>query len=209
MKKLEFPDFVEFKPPLTGILRQTGQKVKITGYFPSYPPKFQYEENGTRGKAATAEKLEVDEEQIFISQSFPAKPVIEKTGPRLSDQMQKKIERALNQEQEKVEQELDATQKNLRKQLKDFPKISTTHLADSAPDASPAALLNQKIQNCKKRLWKINMARLRLRIGLYGLCKHCREKISLSRLEKIPFADTCAKCKQSHHFSYNRSYNKN
>lgn len=47
----------------------------------------------------------------------------------------------------------------------------------------------------KLRLNKVEAALIRLENGKYGVCAMCNKKISLSRLEAIPYAVFCIDCK--------------
>jgi len=47
----------------------------------------------------------------------------------------------------------------------------------------------------KLRLNKVEAALVRLENGKYGVCAKCNKKISLARLEAIPYAVFCISCK--------------
>ena len=90
---------------------------------------------------------------------------------------------------------------NLAQEDKEFREIfedkDPKDLADSAAgdiDRNTIEALEVRELN---RLNKIDAALARIKNGKYGICMSCSEKIPRERLEAIPYALLCIKCKSS------------
>ena len=75
------------------------------------------------------------------------------------------------------------------KDPKDLADIAAEDIDRNTLEALEAQELN--------RLNKIDSALARIKNGKYGICMSCSEKIPLERLEAIPYALLCIKCKSS------------
>jgi RNA polymerase-binding transcription factor DksA len=175
-------------PPFAGVLRKTGERGKIIAYLLKHPPAFIFV--SADGKETEIEEMfDIDEVQTF------AKETARKT---LSPEIRKKIRRRLQEEKIKIEKEIKDAERDLRKSyLESSQRISSNHPAEFITDSSQA-LIKQKIENCKKRIKKIEQAFLRLDIlGNYGICAcGCSKEIPLSRLMQIPYTSKRADCKE-------------
>jgi len=184
---MEKETVIGFTPPLTAKLK--GKPVKIVGYIPDYPPRFKWENKKSSG-ITTSDHLDID-----LKQEFPTKAEIE-LGREIPPHIKRIITERLDEVENEIKQEMQKIQRSFRQEMNSGTQTLINHPAEAALDASPAAAQTQIIKNCEKRLAKIRTARLRLTLGIYGLCGSCGEEISLERLEKIPFAHNCVKCKE-------------
>lgn len=176
-------------PPFVGVLRKTGERGKIIAYLPKHPPAFIFVSADGK-EIEIAEEFDIDEVQTFAE---------EKGRKTLLPNIKRKIRKRLQEEKRKIEKEIEEEEGNLKKYFRESAsqRISSHHTGESNVDSS-AAIIEQRIENRKKRIRKINQAFLRLDVlGNYGICScGCGRKIPLSRLEKIPFASLRADCKE-------------
>ena len=70
-------------------------------------------------------------------------------------------------------------------------------LADIASDDIDRNILDALSKQEVKTLRLIEAAMTRMQSGHYGQCMRCGEKIPKERLEAIPYATLCIKCKSS------------
>ena len=73
------------------------------------------------------------------------------------------------------------------------PSMST-HLADN--NFENTLIEETALNNCQKRLRKIDEAIQRLDQGIYGICLGCFKPIPAKRLALIPIAESCVPCKE-------------
>jgi len=72
--------------------------------------------------------------------------------------------------------------------------------SDRAVDAATAVELEHKLaveDNLRAQLKMVEHALSKLEAGTYGLCDLCGQPISPERLEALPYANLCIKCKAS------------
>jgi DnaK suppressor protein len=72
--------------------------------------------------------------------------------------------------------------------------------SDRAVDAATAVELEHKLaveDNLRAQLKMVEHALHKLQVGTYGLCDLCGQPISPERLEALPYASLCIKCKAS------------
>jgi len=72
--------------------------------------------------------------------------------------------------------------------------------SDRAVDAATAVELEHKLaveDNLSGQLKMVEHALSKLEAGTYGLCDLCGQPISPERLEALPYANLCIKCKAS------------
>ena len=72
--------------------------------------------------------------------------------------------------------------------------------SDRAVDAATAVELEHKLaveDNLSGQLKMVEHALSKLEAGTYGLCDICGQPISPERLEALPYANLCIKCKAS------------
>jgi DnaK suppressor protein len=69
-------------------------------------------------------------------------------------------------------------------------------VADMASNTSSDELLWLVVAEEKRELVQIDEALARIKSGSYGVCKHCDQEIKKARLEALPFATLCVKCKE-------------
>ena len=91
--------------------------------------------------------------------------------------------------------------KNLISENEDFKAavedLGVKDLADIASNDIDVRTLEAVSTQDRKRLNKVEAALIRLENGKYGVCASCSKKISLDRLEAIPYAVMCIDCKSA------------
>ena len=68
--------------------------------------------------------------------------------------------------------------------------------ADSAQSTAERNKVLAVIERLRENLHDVNVALGKIEKGTYGVCERCGEPISPERLEAIPYARLCMKCKQ-------------
>lgn len=102
---------------------------------------------------------------------------------------------------------LDDAKDALRKQLQEMgadPDQENTvdgldydfGFADSAQSTAERNKVLAVIERLRENLHDVNVALGKIEKGNYGVCERCGEPISPERLEAIPYARLCMKCKQ-------------
>jgi len=66
---------------------------------------------------------------------------------------------------------------------------------DTASDVSEAEKLSSLEKSVYELLSKVEAALLKIRKKTYGICESCGKPIDKARLEVIPYATLCVKCK--------------
>ena len=70
------------------------------------------------------------------------------------------------------------------------------HMADVGTDAYDREFAGNLITGEQKMLFEIDEALLRIEDGSYGICQNCNRSIGKKRLEVVPYARLCRRCKQ-------------
>jgi RNA polymerase-binding transcription factor DksA len=187
---------VEFDAPLpiNAVYKKTGERIEIIGYIPTHPPKFLCKIGG--------KKKRLDPNQIHYLEVTTEKEIKRQI---FDDSDYEYFEIRLTEEENKITKELYEADDEIRKLRLNPPPVPafSNHIADVIIDSS-FAVLEKKVANCRKRLWKIQMARLRMENGRYGICCICHEPIPQKRLKEIPYADKHVDCKKAINLSKNR-----
>lgn len=93
-------------------------------------------------------------------------------------------------------------QQLLKDQLAQAPSLEGrslgygNHMADDATTAFEQAKELALRQNLERTLRQVEHALRRFEKGTYGLCEECGQEIDLARLEVLPYATLCLKCKE-------------
>ncbi len=69
------------------------------------------------------------------------------------------------------------------------------HMADDASDAFEQAKSLALRRHLESLLAEVNEALHRLSDGTYGVCQACGHAIDVARLEALPYASLCLRCK--------------
>ena len=105
-----------------------------------------------------------------------------------------KMENTLIELKNKIFENLAQEDEEFREILEDKdPKDLADMAAEDIDRKTLEALEAQELS----RLNKIDSALIRIKNGKYGICMSCSEKIPRERLEAIPYALLCIKCKSS------------
>ena len=100
---------------------------------------------------------------------------------------------------------LEEQRDGLRKQLLDMgadPDADSIELdfdygfADSAQSTAERNKVLAVIERLRENLRDVEIGLAKIDKGTYGICERCGEPISPERLEAIPYARLCVKCKQ-------------
>lgn len=97
-------------------------------------------------------------------------------------------------------QRRDALRKVLAGDLglrKEFPEQSGGDMVDVALDAAQDELSSQLAEVESRELMNIERALDNIRQGTYGMCEVCSTKISLARLQALPYATMCIECQRA------------
>jgi len=81
-------------------------------------------------------------------------------------------------------------------QLNSVRPNMTGDMVDAALDAVHDEILSQLAEVESRELAQIENALERMRTGQYGICESCGRKISLARLQALPYATLCIKCQR-------------
>lgn len=68
--------------------------------------------------------------------------------------------------------------------------------ADSAQSTAERNKVLAVIERLRENLQDVDIALGKIEKGTYGVCERCGEPINAERLEAIPYARLCVKCKQ-------------
>ena len=102
---------------------------------------------------------------------------------------------------------LDEQKEALRRQLADMgadpDQLNTVDgldfdfgFADSAQSTAERNKVLAVIERLRENLHDVDLALVKMEKGTYGICERCGEAINPERLEAIPYARLCVKCKQ-------------
>jgi len=78
---------------------------------------------------------------------------------------------------------------------KEYPLSEVGDSIDQAADSSARELLFELNHSEKQKLEDIDRALQKIEQGSFGICEKCGNKISKERLEAVPYAHFCIKCK--------------
>jgi DnaK suppressor protein len=112
----------------------------------------------------------------------------------MDKQFLEKMKNSLLSMKEEIIENLIAENEDFKSIIED---IDPKDLADVAADDIDRKTLEAIGSNEMKRLRLIDNALARLENGKYGFCMSCNAKIPKERLEAIPYAVMCIKCKTS------------
>jgi len=102
---------------------------------------------------------------------------------------------------ESIRKELETKRKQLENRIKRFKKRPGRLKQAVNPDFQEQAVERQSDevadyldQKAHAELQKINQALSRIEHGQYGTCVRCGNRISIKRLEALPYTDRCISC---------------
>lgn len=78
---------------------------------------------------------------------------------------------------------------------KEYPSSEVGDSIDQAADSSARELLFELNHTERQKLEDIDRALQKIEQGNFGICEKCGNKISKERLEAVPYAHFCVKCK--------------
>jgi len=92
----------------------------------------------------------------------------------------------------------------MKEQFSSTPKDATGdhsshsyHMADQGTDAMERELAFMFASKSGRLVYHIDEALRRIEDGIYGLCFSCNKPVTVSRLNAVPHARLCIKCKES------------
>ena len=113
--------------------------------------------------------------------------------------MRRKIKMSLRQFKNRLSTRRTHLIRGIEQRLKenrDFGDLRFTDVADIASNISRDELLWLIVEEERRELEQIDEALARIRSGGYGICRNCGQPIKKARLEALPFATLCVKCKE-------------
>lgn len=105
--------------------------------------------------------------------------------------------RILNKEKKRLEGELLGMQadNNAIDHMDFVGEGADDDLADAGSTTFDRERDNSLEENVKDILYQVNHAIAKLDKGNYGICEHCGDEIPDERLEALPYATLCIRCK--------------
>lgn len=105
-----------------------------------------------------------------------------------------KLIKILEMKRKEIEFKLETAEQLFRKELTQTSVFTKTHPADM--DNPIATSINSaRIDNLRKCLGKIELARQKVKQGTFGFCAVCKDPIPIDRLKTVPFTEYCEPCK--------------
>jgi len=86
----------------------------------------------------------------------------------------------------------DESLSNRNRDLSSMP----IHMADIGSDNYEQDVTLNLLEGEHEELREIDAALDRIQLGTYGICEDCAKKIPKARLDAIPYARLCVKCKR-------------
>ena len=80
--------------------------------------------------------------------------------------------------------------------LRELHGESTSDVVDAALDTAQDEISSQLAEVESRELASIENALERMRLGQYGICEGCSKKISMARLDALPYATMCIDCQR-------------
>ena len=105
------------------------------------------------------------------------------------------VKERANVEEEMRRQESTSLSRSQRDVSGDLSGYSF-HMADAGTDTYEREFAGNLLTAEQKILFEIDGALLRMDDGTYGSCQKCKKIIAKKRLEIVPYARLCKKCKE-------------
>ncbi len=100
-----------------------------------------------------------------------------------------------DRERERLEREREETWRKLER-MREYLKYEVDASADEGdPDIYEREKNLALVQSLERKLESITRALRLVEVGMYGTCERCGEAIDPARLEALPDATLCLKCK--------------
>lgn len=111
-----------------------------------------------------------------------------------------KFKKFLEKERESLQAEIehlenDSLNKSQREASGDLSGYSF-HMADMGTDNFDREFTLDLVTTEQKLLYEVDEALRRIKEGKFGLCQQCKKSIKHKRLEAVPYARLCIKCKE-------------
>jgi len=78
---------------------------------------------------------------------------------------------------------------------REYPSSEVGDSIDQAADSSARELLFELNHSERRKLEDIDRALQKIEQGRFGICEKCGDRISRKRLQAVPYAHFCIKCK--------------
>lgn len=112
-----------------------------------------------------------------------------------SKKMNPKEIKKLKEELIRLREELLSLVRKTAEDEKEYPSSEVGDTIDQAADSSARELLFELNDSEKQKLEDINTALQKIEKGTFGICEKCGDEISRERLQAVPYAHFCIKCK--------------
>ena len=105
------------------------------------------------------------------------------------------VEERARVEEEMRRQESTSLSRSQRDSSGDLSGYSF-HLADAGTDTYEREFAANLVTAEQKIVFEVDGALLRVEDGTYGICRKCNKNIGKKRIEIVPYARLCRKCKE-------------
>jgi RNA polymerase-binding protein DksA len=130
-----------------------------------------------------------------VTAFVPARPVepVRARKPIFSAPERQKYRKTLLKERSELVSDKESREREALKAA--GPDFSVDHMADYGSDNFEQEFTLGLLEKDVEKLRDIDDALLKLEDGSFGLCEDCEERIPVPRLDVIPYARLCIKCK--------------
>jgi len=101
----------------------------------------------------------------------------------------------LKEELMRLREELLGLVRKTTENEKEYPSSEVGDTIDQAADSSARELLFELNDSEKKKLEDIDRALQKIEQNRFGICEKCGGEITKNRLQAVPYAHYCIKCK--------------
>lgn len=116
------------------------------------------------------------------------------TGVKMTKEKIKHYKKLLLEEKENIMQEIIESDESARDLLEnDMHNVNDS--VDEASSTITQTLLNTMNKNHQQRILSVEAALRRIDEGVFGVCISCGKDIAADRLDAVPWATKCIKCK--------------
>ncbi len=107
----------------------------------------------------------------------------------------KKLKKKLETHKRQVEKELKKLAQIEKKALQSSTEAGTAKVEAEIEETEEFYNISGVQESLSKKLKEINLALKKIKSGKYGICEKCKKEIEKERLNILPEARSCRKCK--------------
>ncbi len=94
----------------------------------------------------------------------------------------------------KIEEEIAAKTETRDRKLDELQNLERPKSDDRSQQLDAREVLSREITRLNLKLLALRETVDRIKIGTYGICRHCEESIPVNRLQAMPEATACVNC---------------